>query len=408
MKHKAVLGSILLIFSIMLLFWACQTGDRKETLVRKSEEAIMKFYDQNPSYSVYAINVIKKIDSPFSRTLIQKALEGDDWDTRYASIMAAAELNDESLIPLVQKIFDTGTGVEKLQAALSLAKLGVEDTIPFLKENAVSKGKVLSGDVIEFLAGQGDDSFLPAMEEKLKSKEISDRNGVYVILGRIKAPWSLDMLKKALKKEWGADRVEVINAIGNVGEAAHAELLVPYINTRDLSLPTMFALGNLKNKDTAKPLKKFLKHKKKYARLYSAVALWRMDEEGSVKIIQKLFEETDPLFRAEFAKQLSTVEENDVLSYLASLGDDPDERVRKIVVQNLRDREDPSLIKILLTKINDPSYEVVVFAIDGVGMVGDREVLGDLFPLLENENGYIAISAGAAIINIANRHPSQG
>ncbi len=368
----------------------------------------MKFNDRDPSYSVYAINVMKKIDSPFSRTLIQKALEGDDWDTRYAAIMASAEIGDESFIPLLQKIFDSGVGVEKLQAALSLAKLGIGDTIPYLKENAVSKGGVLNGDVIEFLADQDDDSFLPALEKKLKSKEISDRNAVYLILGRIGAPWSLDMLRKALKKEWGADRVEVINAIGNVGEATDAELLVPYINTQDLSLPTMFALGNLKNKETAKPLKKFLKHKKKYARLYSAVALWRMEEEGSVKVIQDLFADTDPLFKAEFAKQLSNIADNDVLSYLASLGDDPDERVRKIVLQNLRDRKDPSLMKILLTKINDPSYEVAVLAIDGVGIVGDREVLGELFPLLENENGYIVISTAAAIINIAARHPYQG
>ncbi len=408
MKYKTVLGSLLLIFSIMLLFYACQMGDKKEMLVRKSEEAIMKFYDRDPSYSVYAINVMKKIDCPFSRTLVQKAIEGDDWDTRYAAIMAAAELNDESFIPLLHKIFDTGVGVEKLQAALSLAKLGVEDKIPYLKENAVSRGGVLNGDVIEYLAGLDDDSFLPAMEEKLKSKEISDRNGVYVILGRIKAPWSLDMLKRALKKEWGSNRVEVINAIGNVGEAAEAKLLLPYINTQDLSLPTMFALGNLKNKDTAKDLKKFLKHKKKYARLYSAVALWRMDEEGSLKVIKKLFEEEDPLFRAELARQLSTVENNDVLPYLASLGDDPDERVRKIAVQNLRDRKDPSLSKILLTKINDASYEVAVLAIDGIGIVGYREMLKELVPLLENENGYIAISAGASIINIATRHPYQG
>jgi hypothetical protein len=215
------------------------------------------------------------------------------------------------------------------------------------------------------------------------------------------------MLRKALKKEWGANRAEVIEALGNVGESGDAKLLVPYINTQDLSLPTMLALGQLKNKDTAKDLKKFLKHKKKYARLYSSVALWRMDEGEGVTVIQKLFEETDPLFRVEMAKQLSTVENNDALSYLAALGDDADERVRKIAVQNLRDRKDPSLMKILLTKINDPSYEVAVFSIDGVGIVGIRDVLVDLTPLLENENGYIAISSAAAIINIAARHPQK-
>lgn len=407
MKHKGFIKSLLVIFSILLIVSSCQKGDKKEVLVKKAEDAIMKLYEQDPSYSLYAVNVMKNVDHPFSTTLIHKALEGKDWDAKYAAIAAAAKLNDESSIPLLQKIYDEEKGVARLQAALSLAKLGKEDTIVYVKENAVSKEGVLNGDIIEFLAEQGDESFIPALKEKLSSKEIADRNEVYIILGRIKTPWSLDMLRASLKKEWGANRVEVISAIGRIGEASDAKLLIPFINTQDLSLTTMMALGNLKNKDTAKSLKKFLKHKKKYARLYSAVALWRMDEGNIIKVIQDLFQETDPLFKAEFAEQLSSVENNDVLSYLAALTGDPDERVRKIVVRNIRDRRDPSLTKILHGSINDDSYEVAVFAIDGLGMVGDREVLGDLVPLLENENGYIAISAASSIINITSRYPPQ-
>ncbi len=407
MKQKSLIKIAFVIFFITVLACSCQTGNKEEAIVKESEAAIVRLYEENPSYSMYAVNVLKNIDHPFSITIIHKALEDKDWDTRYAAIMAAAELQDESSIPILQKIYNEGKGIEKLQAALSLAKLGIVDTISYLKENAVSKGGILNKDVIEFLAERGDESFIPALKSRLASKEISERNEVYIILGRIKSKWSLDMLKESLKKEWGANRKEVINAIGKIGEASEAKLIVPYINTQDLSLPTMFALGNLKNNNYSKDLKKYLKHKKKYARLYSAAALWRMDEEDAVKVIQQLFNETDPTFKTELAEQLSHVESNDVLPYLGTLSADSDDRVRKVAIRSMRDRRDPSLSKILRDSIDDVNYEVSVLAIDGVGLIGDRDMLMDLEPLLTNENGYIAISAAASIINITSKHPLQ-
>ncbi|MEW5806148.1 MAG: HEAT repeat domain-containing protein [Acidobacteriota bacterium] len=405
MFKKRFIITVLNLSILIAIFSSCQKGEKKEGIVSKSEEAINKLYSEHPSYALYAVEVIKDVPSPFAVDLIHRALEGTNWDSKMAAIRAVRERKDRTAIPILKKIYSEGVEVDKVAAALSLARMGDEDVIPFLEEKAVEAGGVLNPEVIIFLTGRGNESFLPALKKKLESKSIDERNEVYILLGRIKKPWALDILKEAFKKEWGVNLREPIVAIGKVGGPSEAKLITPYINTQGLSLETMSALGSLKDEGTREELKKFLKHEKKYARLYSAAALWRMGEKNVNRVIEELMQDSDPAFKGEMAEQLSRVEDPNVLPYLGALASDPDEKVRKVALRNLKERMDPALIKILLDGINDTNYEAAVIAIDGVGKVGERDSIPQLEPLLSSENPYIVISAAAAIIEMAARHP---
>jgi len=396
---------LLPLVALLAMGQGCETS-REHRGVGKAERVLKDVLVQDPQFTRYALDIAAHSTSSFSEALILEHLGATDSETVYAAAQAAARRPVPGHEDALQKILSSKIGAVRVQAAGALARLGDEKAANWLEESAEGVPGVPNTEAIRLLilAGRDSPGIQAILRKGLKAQEQEKRDEIYALLGEIGESWSVDLIVEGFEREHGAGRREAIVALGRAGDPARAAPIRRFIGTRGLVFATVEALGNLEDRESIPALQEMLGHPERRLQVHAAVALFKLGMGAEVQEkLGSILTDDDRRIRQALAEQLGSDDSDLGLSMLATLAEDPEPRVREEAVRGLREKDDPRLEQIFLGRVTDSEYEIASLALGALGKVGSASTLDAIEPLLQSENGYVAISAANAILEIAAR-----
>jgi HEAT repeat protein len=392
---------VLLAASLLLGATAC--GPREDPTLAKAKRVFTETMQANPEYAGYGLTIAAENPSPFVRELLMGMVGSEHYSTALEAVRAIQENPPAEAGEVLQTVFQTKRGALKLQAAVSLARLGDSEALDWLKAEISGGGAALSLPAVRVLAERGATQAVEApVRSYMASDSLDTRNEAYAVLGAIGQPWATELLLEGLDRERGEDRQQAIAALGRTGDPAVARKIVRFHNTQGLVFATLEALGALGDPDSAAALEAMLEHEEATVRLYAATALWRLgDSDRPVGTLEPMLQDPDPMIRELLAEQLAPIEAPQAGEWLTRLAADSDKAVRLSALRSLAVGANSDDLPVFLRAAGDEEYEVATVALGALAKIGvPPEATEHLGPLLDSGNPYVALSAANAILTL--------
>jgi HEAT repeat protein len=394
---------------LLVGFLGCATGD--DPMVAKAKEVYVQLMDQDAEYAAYGVSIASYKDSPFLRQLLMDLMSSEHYSTALVAVTEVQEDPPADAMQVLQSVFAEKRGALKLQAAISLARLGDEQALEWLSDQMAEGKALLNSPAVLLLRDTGKAEILrPQLEKLMKSENLASRNEAYSVLGMIAEPWATELLVKGLDKEHGEDRQQAIAALGASGDPDVAKRISRFVSTQGLVFTTLEALGALGNPDSASVVRRKIEHDEPLVRVWAAISLWKLGEGDTASaVLEPLLNDEDVVVRRLLAEKLEVVDDAKAVEWLGMLAEDQDQSVRLNAVRSLALRATAADEPMLLAASKDEDYEVATAALSGLAAVGGEAAMTELGALLDSENPYIALSAANAVLAIGGRRqPASG
>jgi len=385
---------------------AAGCGLATEPNVARARSVITDTTAKEPDYQRYFLSIARGSSAPSVRADVLAALGSDNFQTALVAVDALdVDPPAEALEPLRQ-VFASKGGALKREAAIELARLDDASALEYLKTLTADPAQTLSIPATVLIAGSpgGEEFLTPLLRARMEAEDPSVRAEAYAAAGEIGERWSTNLLLEGLQAVHAEERQPVISALGRTGDPRAAKEIVPFVNTRGLVFASLEALGELGNADALPAVKKMADSDEAVVRVYAAVALWKLgDKEDATAKIDELIQNEDPTVRSVLAEQLGSITDPGAQSRLAALAADDSKEVRVEALRAIAEQRRPEFVPTLREAAGDPDYEVSTLALTALGHVGGPDSLGEITPLLDSENPYVALSAAVAVLDIESR-----
>jgi len=397
-------AAALLFIGVTVLVLAGCSG-MEEPSVARAKAVYQQTIDLDRQYAAYAASIASVSRSPFVEQLFLDRAASSHYPTALEAVKVLQDDPPTEAEAVLEQVYADKRGALKLQAAVTLSRLGNDEAWAWLKAQVVEGKALLSIPVVLLLADKEESELLqPQLEKLMQSESLANRNEAYAILGTIARQWATNLLIRGLQNEHGEDRQTAIRALGGTGEPAVAPWITRFTSTQGLVFVTLEALGDLGNPDSIPVLEGMLQHDQSLVRVYAAIALWKLERrETAVAALEPLRADEDPVVRRLLAEQLGALSGEPVTAWLVTLAEDEDREVRQHAMRALAFVATSAEEARLITAVADQDYEVATSAINGLARVGGTEAIASIAPLLENQNPYLALSAANAILVIDAR-----
>jgi len=407
-RRAPTYSAILAMALVAALATGC--GPATDPTLARARSVIGDTTAKEPDYERYFLSIAGGSPAPSVQERVLQAVAADNFQTALVAVDALGADPPAAALEPLRQVFASKGGALKREAAIELARLGDGPALEYLKTLTADPAQTLSIPATVLIAGsEGGEEFLtPLLRARMESEDPSVRAEAYAAAGEIGERWSTNLLLEGLQAEHGEERQPVISALGRAGDSRAASEIVPFVNTRGLVFASLEALGALGNPDAIPAVKKMVDSDEAVVRVYAAVALWRLsDKDEAIGTINELLTNEDPTVRSVLAEQMGAIDDPDARSRLATLATDDSKEVRVEALRAIAEQRRPDFEAILRQAAADPDYEVSTLAITALGRVGGPESLGDLTPLLDSENPYVALSAAVAVLDIESRTPAS-
>ena len=157
---------------------------------------------------------------------------------------------------------------------------------------------------------------LEILDDPYEQKK-STVDAVFKYIQSVKTKEALPAVLKLVESEDENYFTDALTTLGEIGGSKEAVFLSEYLEREDLSLAQrqqlVKVLGKIKAVETYDKLVEMAQDEDEntFIRMYSAEAIGSMEKKEAVKILVKLYEDTDPKLRCSVVKGLSNFKEND-------------------------------------------------------------------------------------------------
>lgn len=157
---------------------------------------------------------------------------------------------------------------------------------------------------------------LEILDDPYEQKK-STVDAVFKYIQSVKTKEALPAVLKLVESEDENYFTDALTTLGEIGGSKEAVFLSEYLEREDLSLAQrqqlVKVLGKIKAVETYDKLVEMAQDEDEntFIRMYSAEAIGSMKKKEAVKILVKLYEDTDPKLRCSVVKGLSNFKEND-------------------------------------------------------------------------------------------------
>lgn len=382
-------------------------GGGGDPAVAKAKAVFEQTTAANPQYLEFGLELGKGTRSSWVREQLYAAFGHEKFRTALTAVRALGEETPPEALEPLKLAFAEKKGALKLHLAIHLAQLGDAEALAWLKEQLAQPGAVPSADAVRLMGELGEQELMePILAALMQADDLATRNEIYATLGRAGQPWATDLLMQGLGNERGEDRAQAIISLGETGDPEVAIEIERFHNTQGLVFATLESLGRLGNPKSVNAVQTMIDHDETAVRIYAAVALWRLGEKAAAEqVIDPLMADEDAVNRSVLAEQLADIDDMAARSRLAALAEDADGSVRLAAIRSVAftatSADQPTLVKALALE----DYQSVSAALAGLAQIGDRGSLDAVIPLMDSDNPYVALSAAAAVLSIAEAHP---
>lgn len=157
---------------------------------------------------------------------------------------------------------------------------------------------------------------LEILDDPYEQKK-STVDAVFKYIQAVKTKEALPVVLKLVESEDENYFTNALTTLGEIGGSKEAVFLSEYLEREDLSLAQrqqlVKVLGKIKAVETYDKLVEMAQDEDEntFIRMYSAEAIGSMEKKEAVKVLVKLYEDTDPKLRCSVVKGLSNFKEND-------------------------------------------------------------------------------------------------
>lgn len=157
---------------------------------------------------------------------------------------------------------------------------------------------------------------LEILDDPYEQKK-STVDAVFKYIQSVKTKEALPVVLKLVESEDENYFTNALTTLGEIGGSKEAVFLSEYLEREDLSLAQrqqlVKVLGKIKAVETYDKLVEMVQDEDEntFIRMYSAEAIGSMEKKEAVKVLVKLYEDTDPKLRCSVVKGLSNFKEND-------------------------------------------------------------------------------------------------
>ena len=386
---------------------------KPDPMAEKAAEALQVYnavMAADPAYEQYGIQVATQSTAPETGQILIEKSGAKGYDVFSAALRALADRPMPEAMEALQEAFATRRGGAKQVAAIALAYLDDQAAIEWLKEVAGKETSSTNPEILAFLGNHGDrDLVETSLYRRLESDDEAVRDETFIVLGRIRQPWAVEVLKQGLAIEHGARRKHAIIAMGEAGDPTLAAQVQRFVNTQGLVLVAIESLGDLGNQEMVPRLQELAAHDDELVQAVSAVALLKLgDAETAGPVLERLATADKELVRVTLANQLHEVKNEISRTVMTTLAGDTTASVVRPALLGLEHNGDPSLETMVIGKLSATDPDVIMAALDCLGNWGSATAVDAVEPLLAHDNPYVQLCAANAILEIRARQGQAG
>ena len=379
-----------------------------DPLAKHAESALTVYNEvmaEDRAYEMYGIQIATRSTAPETGAILIEKSGHKAYDVFSAALRGLADRPLPEAKETLQAAFAARSGAAKQVAAIGLAYLDDPAAVDWLKSVAETETTATNAEILVLLANRGErDLVETTLYHRLESDNETVRDETFLILGQIRQPWAVEILKKGMAVEHGARRKQAIISMGEAGDPELAQQVVKFVNTQGLVLSAIESLGDLQNQEMVPVLQGLVSHEDELVQVISAVALLKLGEaETAGPVLDRLAGADKELVRLTLATQLQSVLHDISRSVLTRLAEDVSSAVSRSALLGLEQNGDPALLPMVIEKLSGADPDVIMAALDCLGNWGDPASADAIAPLLAHSNKYIRLSAANAILEINAR-----
>jgi HEAT repeat protein len=327
-----------------------------------------------------------KVRSAAARSLVR--IEGEKILSRMAAVMKSEN-------PRVRDFADVALsyiGGEKAKALLQttgyhawnvrrsfvseLARVGVKQALPLLKEMLVDRGSSVRGQAVLALGHIGDERALVLLEKVLRDeKHPTVRRLTVKALGHMGGERALSLLEKVLQDK--KLRSSAVYALGCIGSNRALVLLEKELNYKDASMrgSAVIALGRIGSEQALTLLEKALGDEKIYIRGSAVRLLASSSGEQTLNLMERALQNKEHIVRAEVVRMLGKIGGQRTLALLQEALNDTNSRVRNAAVGALGNVGDERALALLEKALREGGLGARMHAVGALGRLGGEHAL---------------------------------
>ncbi len=375
------------------------------------------FKDESWRIRKTALNVLLEDFSPDSyiKNLIGLLYIEDNAGARNTAIEALIRLGKEA-VPQLIDAFESGNHDVRKFIIDVLGFIGGQEVLPLLLRAIKDEDINVRASSVECLGRLREPSVIDSLVEIIETGEAWTAYPAVDALGRIgditAIPYLLKVLKNSLLTE------PALKALSEFSEPETLKEIIPFLNDRRRSIVEEALrtiekfyqdgtseefiskqLHNILGDDAFNILLRYINHQNRDVKGPAIVLLGLLCDYRAIKPLLELSE--DEFFRDAVKRSLVFIGRKDPDYLIPIVKTEIPERSR-LIVEVISELQNPAFYDILLWLLMDQDGHVVAHAARGLGWIGDRKAVEEIFPLLIHPYPDVQEAAVAALTELKN------
>ncbi|MBF0500081.1 MAG: HEAT repeat domain-containing protein [Candidatus Riflebacteria bacterium] len=300
-------------------------------------EALIEFLkDTDQNVVLSAINILRDRDHPKIIGNLTKLVANREKKVKDMAHAAIAFITRRKFMTSFEQM-NAETRLAIGQSLIKMDPLFLEDMTRDLSA-ADQKIRILAAKILEVLCDHIPPDVKTNLIVAIQDPDPHVRAIVIMCLGKIGGPSVANMLVQFLKDQDDRVRANAVESLAGVGDLSHANAITPLLHdennrVRGNTLITLWRIGYYQINDAVIEM---LRHADKWMRASGAFALGEIRDQRFIPVLVQCLRDPDADVRTNVVKSLGRLADPLMIApYIRSLRFDPDEAVRKIVMDIL-------------------------------------------------------------------------
>ncbi len=348
-------------------------GDRSAT------RPLMKLISlEEPNIRYLCVQALGKIGDPECVDLLVTLLHEPDDNMKYVAVEALGHIGDPKAVRPLMNLAVGADSDLKYAIAEALGRIGSAEATSILLSFLDEEDEEVVLQAVKALGRLRDPSAVPRLIELFERTDKEELLGhIARALGEMEAPQAREHLLRVLSDAGPELAVEVIGALGKIGDAAALDGIVEAM--RRLSVPeveraAVRAIGEIGDEKGVAPLMELMDSGREGLVEAIAEAMGRIRSKLCIPTLTDLLSHADVGIRKLAVEGLGAIEDPSCIEAVARLGGDPAESVREAAARALGRIDTVDSIAPLLRFLADPDERVSEAAVESLLAIGREAV----------------------------------
>ncbi|MEL7450266.1 MAG: HEAT repeat domain-containing protein [Pseudomonadota bacterium] len=229
------------------------------------------------------------------------------------------------------------------------------------------------------------DEMVPDLVSRVSGKDALVRAHIIKILGRFKRPDVQEALQRQLNDKSKLVRQAALSALASMGGGADIKSLCRLLTDPEIDVQNkaVEVIIRANHPDTMNYLVDVLKDESEYSRRAAVEVLNAIGDTNAIKDLLGALQDDDWWVRSRATDALAKIGGPRVVDAVLELIRDEDEAIRRSAIEILNTTKDTRAVQHLVAATRDPDWWVRERAVDALAEIGDKSVVSELLPMLD-------------------------